>query len=50
MGPGAYANGTELRRGLERYMRRYNERRPHSSLGDATPSEVYGGSVQLEAA
>lgn len=45
-----YGNGTELRRGLERYIKRYNERRPHTSLDRATPSAVYSGRVQLEAA
>jgi len=45
-----YANGTELRRGLERYIKRYNDRRPHSSLEHATPSAVYSDRVQLEAA
>lgn len=45
-----YANGTELRRGLERYIRRYNERRPHTALNDATPSEVYSGAAGSEAA
>jgi putative transposase len=35
------ANGAELRAGLDTFLRYYNEERPHSSLGDATPDETY---------
>ena len=38
-----YGDGQELSDGLERYMRRYNHRRPHQSLGGATPEEAYSG-------
>lgn len=31
----------ELSHGIARYVRCYNVRRPHASLGDATPEEVY---------
>ena len=36
-------SGMECRAGIARYLRYYNEERPHSSLGDATPDEVYYG-------
>lgn len=39
----AYQSVAELRSGLDRYFQRYNYRRPHQSLGYATPSEVYFG-------
>ena len=34
-------NGITCRAGIATYLRYYNEERPHSSLGDATPNEVY---------
>ena len=34
-------SGNALRDGLEAFIEYYNEDRPHSSLGDATPDEVY---------
>ena len=34
-------NGNILREGLELFIDYYNEERPHSSLDDATPDEVY---------
>ena len=36
-----YATGTEARAGIGWWMSFYNERRPHSSLEDLTPEEVY---------
>lgn len=45
----SYENGWELERGIEAYMMRYNCERPHQSLHDATPEEVYGGAVKLAA-
>ena len=39
----SYGDGRELRRGLEAYIRHYNYRRPHQSLGGATPGETYSG-------
>jgi putative transposase len=38
-----YANVREAIRGLADFFRRYNEERPHSTLGDQTPYEVYHG-------
>ena len=34
-------NGTECRAEITDYLRYYNEERPHSSLNDQTPDEVY---------
>jgi putative transposase len=34
-------SGITCRAGIATYLRYYNEERPHSSLGDATPDEVY---------
>jgi putative transposase len=34
-------NGTACRAGITEYLRYYNEDRPHSSLDDNTPDEVY---------
>jgi putative transposase len=36
-----YTTGSEARAGIGWWMDFYNERRPHSSLGDCTPEEVY---------
>lgn len=38
-----YQSVPELATGLDRYFQRYNYRRPHQSLGYATPSEIYFG-------
>lgn len=37
-----YCGGAELRLGVKRYFRFYNEERRHSALGKRTPAEVYG--------
>ncbi len=37
----AFETGSELREGLSRWIKFYNERRPHSSLDDKTPFEAY---------
>jgi putative transposase len=37
----AFETGSEARKGLERWFRRYNAERPHSSLDDRTPHEAY---------
>ena len=37
----AFETGGEARNGIERWIRRYNEERPHSSLDDRTPHEAY---------
>ena len=36
-----YARGVDAHEGLTRYLRFFNEERPHQSLGYRTPSEVY---------
>ncbi|GIQ71546.1 hypothetical protein XYCOK13_43700 [Xylanibacillus composti] len=35
----------QLRAGISRYMHEYNTYRPHSSIGDLCPDDVYYGSV-----
>jgi putative transposase len=37
----AFETGGEARKGIERWIKRYNEERPHSSLDDRTPHEAY---------
>ena len=37
----AYGTVSEVRKGLKRYIRFYNNRRPHSSLSGQTPDQVY---------
>lgn len=37
----SYENPRELGKGIRAYIHRYNTRRPHESLADATPNEVY---------
>ena len=37
----AYETGSEVRQGLDRWIKHYNEQRPHSSLDDKTPDEAY---------
>ena len=37
----AFANGTELRQGLKDWFIFYNQERPHQSLNDKTPNEIY---------
>ena len=36
-----YTTGSEARAGISWWMDFYNQRRPHSSLGDLTPDEAY---------
>jgi len=45
----AYENGLELEKGIQRYITRYNYHRPHESLADATPGEIYSEKVALAA-
>jgi putative transposase len=45
----SYGNAWELERGIEAYIMRYNHKRPHQSLGEATPEEVYRGVATLAA-
>ena len=49
----AFETGSEARKGIGKWIRRYNEERPHSSLDDRTPYEAYwnlpiGGYVKSE--
>jgi putative transposase len=37
----AFETGSEVRKGIDKWIRRYNEERPHSSLDDKTPDEAY---------
>ncbi len=37
----AFETGSEVRRGLQRWIDFYNTKRPHSSLDDKTPDEAY---------
>jgi putative transposase len=37
----AFDNGTDLRKGLKRWFDYYNQERPHQSLENQTPDEVY---------
>lgn len=39
----AYETGSEVRRGIKRWIGDYNQNRGHSSLADYTPDEVYAG-------
>jgi len=51
----AFETGSEARKGIDKWVRRYNEERPHSALDDKTPYEAYwnlpraGYPVQLAA-
>ena len=37
----AFETGSEVRAGIGRWVDHYNQERPHSSLSDRTPDEVY---------
>ncbi len=39
----AFETGSEVRAGIEGWVKRYNTYRPHSSLNDGTPDECYFG-------
>ncbi len=45
----SYENPRELSKGIKTYIHKYNAIRPHQSLEDQTPAEVYAGR-QLNAA
>ncbi len=45
----SYENGLELEKGIHGYITRYNYHRPHESLADATPDEIYSEKVDLAA-
>ena len=36
-----YIDGTDIYRGLDRYFKYYNEKRPHSSLEYESPGAIY---------
>jgi len=40
-----FETGSEVRRGINKWMQHYNGDRPHSSLDGATPDEVYSNSI-----
>jgi putative transposase len=44
----AFETGSEAREGIGRWIRFYNERRPHSAHGIKTPDEVYADSIALQ--
>lgn len=44
-----YGNGRELEKGIGSYIRRYNEIRPHQSLNEATPDEIYTRRISFAA-
>ncbi len=46
----AYANVSEARESMRRYMAFYNERRPHRSLEGRTPDAKYFDAVDLKLA
>jgi len=46
----AYNSVSNARAGLDRYLRFYNTRRPHSSLDGQTPDQVYFNSLPLPVA
>lgn len=37
----AFETGTEARKGIDKWINKYNKERPHSSLDDRTPHEAY---------
>lgn len=45
----SYENAIELERGISSYISRYNLLRPHDSLDDATPEEIYSQQVRMAA-
>ncbi|WP_228854160.1 IS3 family transposase [Desulfomarina profundi] len=45
----SYENGVELERGISAFIERYNMLRPHESLGDATPEEIYSEKLAIAA-
>lgn len=44
----AFETGSQAREGIGRWIRFYNERRPHSTHGIKTPDEVYADSIALQ--
>ena len=44
----AFETGSQAREGIGRWIRFYNERRPHSTHGIRTPDEAYENSIALQ--
>ncbi|MGB4164983.1 MAG: integrase core domain-containing protein, partial [Bacillota bacterium] len=42
-----YATPREAREAIARYIKVYNSVRPHQSLGNRTPAEVFYGSAEM---
>ena len=42
----AFETGTEVRKGIGKWIKHYNETRPHSTFDGQTPSEVYNQSTK----
>lgn len=43
----SYETARDLARGIQSYITRYNQYRPHQSLNEATPEEIYSGKVEI---
>ena len=43
----SYETAKDLARGIKSYMIRYNQYRPHQSLKEATPEEIYSGKMKI---
>ena len=43
----SYETARDLARGIKSYMIRYNQYRPHQSLKEATPEEIYRGKMKI---
>ncbi len=43
-----YENPRQARQGLSKFLEKYNTYRPHQSLKNLTPTEVYNGNYSLE--
>ncbi len=43
----SYRSQIDADANLDAFFRFYNERRPHSAFGDATPGEVYRGEYRV---
>jgi len=43
----SYETVRDLARGIQSYILRYNQYRPHRSLNEATPEEIYSGKLKI---
>ena len=43
----SYETVRDLARGIKSYILRYNQYRPHQSLNEATPEEIYSGTMKI---